>query len=134
MRRTVCLLAALLVLPALGSDTPKEYDEKITLDELDGVWRATGFGQEEMTCRGGDFAVEVGIDIIRGKYRSDNSCNPRHLDMIPSNSIAAGHTFNFIYQIDGDTLRIAGFRVRRTERPRGFDDENAFIEIYKRVK
>src|SRR5581483_6543949 len=80
MRRTVCLLAALLVLPALGSDTPKEYDEKITLEELDGVWRATGFGQEEMTCRGGDFAVEVGIDIIRGKYRSDNSCNPRHLD------------------------------------------------------
>src|SRR5262245_27862133 len=47
MRRTVCLLAiALLVLPSLGSDAPKEYDGTTKRDDVQGTWEFVGFERD----------------------------------------------------------------------------------------
>ncbi len=40
MRRTLWLLAGVLLgVAALGSDSPKEYDDRTTVDPLEGTWR-----------------------------------------------------------------------------------------------
>jgi hypothetical protein len=55
MRRIVCLLAALLVLPSLGSDSPKEYDGTTAWDDgLQGTWEAVEGVQvgRQIKCRG----------------------------------------------------------------------------------
>ena len=43
------------------------------------------------------------------------------------------NTVKYIYQIDGDTLRIAR-TMNDEQRPQGFNDKGVFISTYKRVK
>jgi hypothetical protein len=43
MRRLVSLFAALLVFPPLGSDSPKESDDTVKVDGLEGTWRLTEY-------------------------------------------------------------------------------------------
>ena len=146
MRRTVLLAGVLLSVVALGSDSPKEYDDRTEVAGIEGTWRlkeCTLNGEQlplgqrlmVMTLRGGILTFDLGDGHIdRGTYRIDPAGKLPHFDRVQRFGPFPCVAGKCIYQIDGDTLRIAGFRVRRTERPRGFDDENAFIETYKRVK
>ena len=142
MRRTMLLLAGVLLsVVALGSDSPKEYDDKVNADEIEGTWQWTEFEGElfgmkyhpthysEMTLRNGIFKLTV--PEWHGRYRLDPTHKPAHLDWMPANR----QTLKFIYQIDGDTLKIAGFPHEPTKpRPQAVNDKGVTVWTYKRVK
>jgi uncharacterized protein (TIGR03067 family) len=145
MRRTVLMLAGVLLsVVALGSDSPKEYDNATTLGPLEGTWQLTEIQcnghkinldfQMVVTYRGGTYMLNDG-ETFRGRYRVDPNRNLAYLDRIPSCGYSRGQTFKFIYQIEGDTLRIAYTHAPEdTPRPQGFNDAGVFVDTYKRVK
>ena len=138
MRRTVCLLAALLlVLPSLASDSPKEYDgATVKKDDLEGTWRLVAVKYDgkfmvsdhlEYVFHRGTITFKVrGAETWQGSYRTDPTRKPSDLDM---------YSTKWIYQIDGDALWMAyvPFKFRDT-RPTGFDDNGISIQTFKRVK
>ena len=146
MRRTVCLLAVvLLVVPSLGSDAPRGYDgEAVWDDELQGTWQWDEFNgrkvetnlREVLTFRSGTYTSSYSDgDTFRGSYRLDPTRKPPHLDEVPSNGPYRGQTVKYIYQLDRDTLRIAFMAAEDDmRRPQGFNDKGVYVETYKRVK
>src|SRR5690349_9206168 len=117
MRRIICLLAGvLLVVSSLGSDSPKGYDDKTENGGIEAPWRLIeteykdrkwkAGRQDVMTLRSGIYTGKDSEgETVRGDYRIDPTRTPSTLDWIPSK----GQTvIRFIFQIDGDTLRIAG--------------------------
>jgi|SRR5262245_54221152 uncharacterized protein (TIGR03067 family) len=146
MRRTVCLLAiALLVLPSLGSDAPKEYDGTTKRDDVQGTWEFVGFERdgkilppafsEVMIYRGGAYTriIEEKF-VLRGRYRADPGHTPPYLQDVPDHRLLRGRAFNCIYRVEGDTLRIDYPRDDRARRPQTFHDEDIRVDVYKRVK
>ena len=144
MRRTTLLFAILLVVPLLGSDSPKEYDDVTVNGGIEGTWRETGFEanvrkielnfEVVKTYRSGTFTI-VSPGPSAGSYRIDHSRNPPELDWIPTSGVHKGKTIKWIYQIDGDTLKIACLANEYEKRPpNGFDDKGLYVYTYKRVK
>ena len=140
MRRTMLLLSALVVLALLGSDSRKEYDDRTVYLGIEGTWRLTEIGTKDWRINAPVQRVETfrdetctfkwdDGDTWRGNYRIDSTHKPLHFDLIP----IGGRSLMYIYQIDGDTLRMAHF-ANLQERPQGFSDEGVSIETYKRVK
>jgi uncharacterized protein (TIGR03067 family) len=138
MRRTVCLLAVVLIVPpSLGFDSPKAYDgATVQVDELEGTWRlvAVEFNGIKMVSdhlvyafRSGTITFKVrGAETWRGSYRTDPTRKPSDLDM---------YATKWIYQIDGDMLWMAYVPFKfRDSRPTGFDDQGISIQTFKRVK
>jgi uncharacterized protein (TIGR03067 family) len=135
MRRTVLLLAGVLLSAvALGSDSPKEYDDRVKADELEGTWRLTDIernGEKRPTGRPCVKTFQSGIctfqwddgDPKRVRYYIDTTRTPSHLDV---------DTDRGIYRIDGNMLRIAWRKDQ--QRPQGFKDNGVDAYIYKRVK
>jgi uncharacterized protein (TIGR03067 family) len=66
-------------------------------------------------------------------YKIDATQKPGHLDMTPTEGPDKGKTVKMIFQLDGDTLKIAG-KMKPEERPAGFDDKDAMIITLKREK
>lgn len=150
-RRVLLVLGmcAALVRPVVGSDSPKEYgDATAQGDRLEGSWLLVGYetGGEVlqmpeglvMTFDGGKAAwwpdTGGGPNRVMATYRTDAATRPARLDRFDTGGFHKGKTWKMIYQIDGDTLRIA-YKLSGVERPRGFRDGNDLhIEIYKRVK
>jgi uncharacterized protein (TIGR03067 family) len=140
MHRTVCLLAALLVLPALGSDSPKEYDDKAETDGLEGSWRLVtwefnGGGAiptvGTITFHGRRFVEDNGT---RGTFTTDTQRKPAHFDQTYATGDFAGQTYIGIYQRDGDTLRIA-IHSGGELRPKDFNSNGRFIvQTWERQK
>ena len=75
-----CLLAALLVLPLLGSDGSERYDGATESITVEGTWQRTEFEfdgrkidlpyQSKMTLRGGAYTrKDSNGDTLRGSYR-----------------------------------------------------------------
>jgi uncharacterized protein (TIGR03067 family) len=132
-----CLLAALLVLTLLGSDSTERYDGATERPELAGSWRyvsyevggrrATGYGTK--TYRQRSFVYECDGHVVEGTF----AAGAGKLDeTFPQEG---GRVLKCIYRIDGDTLRIAYMVAGRGERPRGFDDmQDLAIDTYQRVK
>jgi uncharacterized protein (TIGR03067 family) len=148
MRRFVCLLVGvLLVVPALGSDSPKEYGGATDGDELQGTWELVSsgcVGRESpphplhrpciQTYRRGKWTYQqAGRVLDEGTYTSDSRRKLAFLDETKTGGEAARRTQEYIYRIDGDTLRTA-FRLDERGRPQSFDEDDLFIIIYKRVK
>jgi hypothetical protein len=67
-----CLLAALLVLPLLGSGSPKEYDDKTKRNGIIGIWKVvkTENCGTEMTSSGAD---EVIFDEVHVTYKRESA-------------------------------------------------------------
>jgi uncharacterized protein (TIGR03067 family) len=143
-RCLVCVLLALL----LGSDSPKEYDDATAKgDRLEGSWLLVGYetgGEFQqmpeglvMTFEGGKAAwwphTGGGPNLVMATYRTDPGIWPARLDRVDTGGFHKGKTWKMIYQIDGDTLRIA-YRMSGVERPTGFHGNDLEIEIYKRVR
>jgi len=145
MRRTVWLLAGvLLCVLMLGSDSPKEYDDT-TIVSIDGTWqliegeyrgqKTKPRHQEVMTLHDGTYTYQSDNSIYRGTYRIDPVRKPPHLDWVRSNGDRPGKTLLFIYQIDGDTLRTGLMTsVNDRQRPQGFNGPDVFVQTYKRLK
>jgi uncharacterized protein (TIGR03067 family) len=143
MRRTVCLLAALLVLPSLGSDAPKEYDGATAkADDLDGEWQLTAvtfdgiqvtFHKTVVAFHGGRYTETGGKRQEIGTYKVAAVRSPAELDMTPSNGQDQGRTFRHIYRIDGDVLKLAR-TMNGGARPENFQEEAVLLVTYKRVK
>jgi uncharacterized protein (TIGR03067 family) len=140
MRRLFLILAALFALPLLGTDSPKDYDGA-TVAALDGTWMPIDYeeqGKKEHSdeqdlgyawnFRCGIFAYRKPW-TIQQRYRLDPSQNPAHLDLNPDHE----EVLRFIYQINGDILRI-GIGADNTRRPQGFNDAGLTIVTFKRVK
>jgi uncharacterized protein (TIGR03067 family) len=147
MRGTACLLAVLLVLPLLGSDSPKEYDEKTEIAGIEGKWRVTNIEKNDGTTRldagsvwtywSDTFAMTAGDgETMGGKYRIDLTSNPRHLDWTFTTGGIRGTTIKCIYQIghEGDSLRVAYSTIHGTKRPQGFGEAGLCVFSFKRVK
>jgi len=148
MRRFVCLLAGVLVVvPSLGSDSPREYDGATEMDGIEGTWRFVSAeriggdviwaGPPILTFRGGRYVgLRDGRTVERGAYGVDNRQTPRHFDRFPESGPNRGLTLRYIYRVDGDTLKIAetsspGLNV---ERPTGFTQNDVTILTWQRVR
>jgi uncharacterized protein (TIGR03067 family) len=147
MRRTVhSVCAVLFVVVALASDSPKEYDDKTEYVGIEGAWRLTDSTQNGnqlplssrpivMTLRRGTLTFDRGYGHAnRGTYRIASAGKLSHFDRVPVFGPYPCVSGKCISQLDGDTLRIAGFPGKPNERPRGFDDEGVIIETYMRLK
>jgi uncharacterized protein (TIGR03067 family) len=145
MRRLSLLFAVLIVVLLLGSDSSKEYDDQTESVGILGTWRLTErevdgnkavvYGEIVQTYRIGTYTIDGNGPAWQGRYRTDPGANPPRLDWYHSNGPFAGKTIKLIYQIDGDTLRIAFIADGdNSRRPQGFNDKGVSIGIYKRVK
>jgi uncharacterized protein (TIGR03067 family) len=140
MRRLPPLLAALLVLPLLGSDSPKGYDSGRTeIDELEGVWRAvdTSFPpclDQELTLRRGKYRITLDGRAYTGTYKTDRTRSPRHYDERSDEPDAV--TWEMIYEADGQHFRMAYPRhgPGTGPRPQSFSDGGVIVITWKRVK
>jgi uncharacterized protein (TIGR03067 family) len=146
MRRTVLLLAGVLsTLVVLGSDSPREYDDKTGVVGIEGTWRLTEIevnGRRKakpnivcITTFRGDTCTSRWSDgsTFRERYCIDSAQKPSHLDLIASEG--ASTTRKCIYQIDGDTLRVESrYDWNRTGRPQRFNEASDFVLTYKRIK
>jgi uncharacterized protein (TIGR03067 family) len=138
MRRIVCLLAGvLLVVPSVGSDAPREYDDKSEYVGIEGTWRWTTTSGHALvlTFHSGGFTLAVENTVLgRGSYRIDSSRYPLFLDKLPTYGPYKGVTVKCLYQIDGGALRIAYMPSDPEQRPRWFTGEGVEVETYKRVR
>jgi uncharacterized protein (TIGR03067 family) len=144
MRRMILLAGVLLSVVALGSDSPKEYDDRAKVLSIEGTWRliqTEDNGKKNSTPYPEVTTFSNGVlahndDSSRHKYRIDPTAKPSHLDLLPISG--KGEAERCIYQIDGDTLRIASFLFvfdgEETRRPQGFGGDNVWVATYKRVK
>jgi uncharacterized protein (TIGR03067 family) len=144
MRRTVGLLTALLLaVQSLGSGSPKDFDGAIEADELQGTWEAVAAefrGKDAVfnapwvwTFRDGKYVVKTPAGTTAGTYRINRTTKPAHLDETPADGRYKGQMQKGIYQVEGDTLRLA-FTWLGTDRPEDFDKKSDLLLItLKRV-
>ena len=136
MPRSLLLLAALLVLPLLASDAPKENGGAAAQsDGLEGTWEAVDSMGQMLTYRHGRFTISLNGDAKAGTYITDLRRTPRRLDEIPDPDAEGPRTWRMIYETQGDTLRVAYQSVGPNgERPNGFSDGGSRMMTWKRVK
>jgi uncharacterized protein (TIGR03067 family) len=112
MRRRLPL-AALLVLPLLGSDSPKEYDDRAQDTGIEGAWRfvycETGGVRTDAdpvwpcVYKGGKFTW-LGHDEVDGMYKVNDRVRPARLT---KHTIITDTTYKCIFRFDVDTLLVA---------------------------
>ena len=141
MRRTVCLLVGvLLVVPSLGSDTPKDYDGAAEAADLEGSWQQVGVvwnGRLTTTEVGPVWTYRNGRETTHDDgrlvgecpYTVDASSRPARMDTVETAGKHKGKTWRHIYRVEGDTLRMA-HGPPGGERPRSFEDKDANIGIH----
>src|SRR5690242_5712976 len=139
MRRIVSLLAGvLLVVPSLGSDSPRGYEAATAGDELHGTWREVeAVSPFEWTFRGGQYVWKgqspAGPFSRAGTYTIVPRRKIGYLDHPRGDDRLDAPTWNGIYELDRDTLRIATRRCS-AEMPESFDQDELTIWTLKRVK
>ena len=121
MRRLLLPFVVLLVLLLLGSDSPKEYDGTTEYIGIEGTWRLIEYDfkgnktnpQCVRTFRNETYTTKWRQgDTWRGNYRIDLTPKTPHLDLNTDD----GPTLLYIYQIDGDTLRMASLENSKNAR------------------
>src|SRR5260370_27737192 len=128
MRRVYLLFAVLRVVPLLGSDSPKEYDDATTSsDSLEGSWDrvsaehngvpvAFAGGVLHFRVAGRTWREETkGSAALAGTYRVEGVRRHTNLDLFHDEG--NGTPSRYIYRVEGDTLRV-GF-TSRDRRPDG---------------
>jgi uncharacterized protein (TIGR03067 family) len=142
MRRPLWLLVALLALPLLGSDSPKEYDGAAEMCELEGEWEIVSVESDPvplpssglMVFRDGKWRYSREDELVgTGAYTTDSNRKPCHLDLTFTEGGRKGQTWKYLYRHDGDRLRIAE-RDGGRSRPGSFDEQQLYILNLRRVK
>jgi uncharacterized protein (TIGR03067 family) len=143
MRRTILLAGVLLGVVALGSDSPKEYDGRIQVQNLlNGKWRPLKL---EITDKTGGKIIYINgdktaavvfqdarydwgwgdkysrLEASRGICTLDSGKSPGHLDLTDTTGPDAGVTRRCIYRIDGETVEIASTTGEPANRPERFE-------------
>jgi hypothetical protein len=92
VKKLLPLLAALVIAPLLGSDSPTEYDGRTQMANLEGTWRLVKIkrgdqdGKDppwELVFRAGGTYSWVGPGRVDGTYKVDAGRVPGHLDLFP---------------------------------------------------
>jgi uncharacterized protein (TIGR03067 family) len=145
MRRTVCLLATLLVLPSLGSDSPKEYDDNAEIDGLQGTWQLVEAQGKTIPpewqiveiFRSGKWTLRSGGEIKgEGIYEVDVTRHPATFDERATGIWGTwddGMTKRGIYRIERNMLWTAN-KLEGEVRPKSFSEDGLYIAVWKRVK
>jgi uncharacterized protein (TIGR03067 family) len=114
-------------------------------DKLKGTWEVVsmevgGKKAPDEAFKGQTLTFEADKVISKGKdkpdpatYTIDATKKPAELDIVPTEGPQKGKTVKMIFQLDGDTLKIAG-KMEPTERPKGFDDKDVVVMTLKRQK
>jgi hypothetical protein len=147
MRRTIWPWAgALLAAAALGSDSPREYDDTtIQVDRLEGEWSQIGRRTKNdlgvlqpqiviRPCDNGMYKVECLAYALLGSHttvRIDLGHQPARMS-VTSTGAGVVPLCQCIYRLDGDTLLIGCMRNPST-RPSSFESEGVYLQAYKRV-
>jgi uncharacterized protein (TIGR03067 family) len=133
---------------ALGSDSPKQYDDTTETDGLQGTWRLVSLylaGSEVrptnsfITFRGDRWSSSSDGQITsEGRYWTHKHRMPSSLHVRYTAGPGKGETSGYIYRIDGDWL-IEACVQHGEALPKGFhhDPDNGLHYIYstyKRVK
>ena len=148
MPRIHFLLAGLLLsVVSLGSDSAKEYDDETEHAGIEGRWLLTESGietakpyrgeAEVLSFRGRTFKFEYPISnkTSAGTCWTNPARVPHHLELTALSGNIKGRKFRWIYEIEGDTLRIAGDLDSAFERhPQAFNEKGLRIWVYKRAK
>jgi uncharacterized protein (TIGR03067 family) len=148
MSRLLLPVAALFtVLPSLGTDSPKEYDDATEMRSIEGTWRCVSVklngvdvqplkGDEILlTFRAGSYEeIYLGLRDRWGPCAVDAARWPARLDLTYSDGPHKGKVWQNIYRLDGDTLRIA-YTGSPDGRPTSFDSKpGVWVHTYKRVR
>jgi len=155
----VVVLLAVELLAAQGRDATRTDKEK-----LQGTWILAGMeahgkpfpkdlldkkGKIKLTFKGEKvIAEEPGRPAQEGTYTIDVSAKPKQIDLIPLNEGKDRARDCGIYELDGDTLKLAFGLPRDKEdkcdrprgfgeksiRPKGFGEKGSMTVTFKRVK
>jgi hypothetical protein len=138
MRRLLLAFALLSVLGVLGSDSSREYDDQIAMEGIEGTWRPVERNANRnvrqklpaswpLTFRNGTIIRDLGNEVyVRGTYSVDQTCYPHRMTWA---------NLNMIWEVNGNTLRIAYRLDLPGLYPQGFDpDEDVVVNVYKRVR
>jgi uncharacterized protein (TIGR03067 family) len=136
------------VLPLLGSDSPRRYDGTTAEvdEELQGRWtrhsvESNGHllmvpGGVLLTVRGRAWEENTRGQLRTAAYTTDPSRNPRRLELVHPDD-PPGIKRRYLYQIHGDTLKIASLWPNDAW-PVSFkdfdDDVGLTVVTYKRAK
>ncbi len=142
MRRLLLLSAMLLtgLLPAANG--PSDYDHRTVSTGLEDSWRLVSttfereFCDEEsrnviITYRRGRYTINSESDVSTGSYAVVAGTSPARMDDTRDPCSAPTVTRRYIYQIDGDRLKIAGDRLN-SKRPASFNDPDIVIYSFTR--
>jgi len=153
MTRKLLGMAALLCLVALQSHaaardkgSPTESDKTVVASRLQGTWVMVSIeimgmkiegpkGQElAFTFDGDKFIVHEAMHREEGSYKVDETKNPKAIDLVaPMGKMK--ETIKGIYQLEGDTLKIAfSPEGPNGNRPTTFDAKVTAIIVFKRKK
>jgi uncharacterized protein (TIGR03067 family) len=134
------LLGVLVVGLAVAADD-KPDDVK---DKLKGTWAVVSieFGGmkvpaevvkgQSITFEGDKMTQRDKDKVEPATYKIDASKMPAELDQTVTEGSGKGKTVQLIFQLDGDTLKIAG--KMKPGRPKGFDDKDVMVMTLKREK
>jgi uncharacterized protein (TIGR03067 family) len=139
MKKLPPLLVAVLTLTLLGSDSPKDYDDRTQLAGIEGAWRRVEVkvngqvqndpGDPGLIFRGQKFEWTGGGGGPKGTYTFNTSHRPAHLDMKATDQPVN----ECIFQVDGEVLLLA-FRRTGTGRPKNFEEQEVWVETFRRVR
>ena len=135
-------LIVMLALGLLGSDSPKEWDDRVEEYGLEGTWRLVsaidggpppgpGTTSDTMTFHRGRFVWHEGSNTLAGTYTTWPANRPAGLDLIHEEGPLKNRSWLGVYKLDGDKLYIAT-RSSSDDRPNGFTGPELSTWIWKR--
>lgn len=143
MRRLSLLFAVLLIVPLLGSNSPKEYDDRTEEVGIEGTWQLLAVERNGekvnpitwvLALRGGKFTrADSDGDKVNGVYRFDTTQKPYHLDLIPEPGTKYVRSAE-IAEIHGPTLKTAWTSSCWANRPSSLHDKDIYVGTFKRLK
>jgi uncharacterized protein (TIGR03067 family) len=143
IRYTLGLLAITVLAGVVEAAEKADAD----LEKIQGSWKLTSLEIDGKTIPasegGGVFVFGKGNKLVRkqkdkadkeGTFKIDASKDPKELDLIGPKG-EEKETMRTIYQLDGDTLKLAfSAEGPKGGRPTAFDSKKAAIMILKRQK
>jgi uncharacterized protein (TIGR03067 family) len=147
MKKLLPLLTVLLVLPLLGSDSPRGDDgAAVQLDEqLQGTWVHVSLERNghlmmqpksDITFRGQQCLEKCHGEPRAGSYTTNTGRNPRRLEIIHGDNLLEERR-EYIYEVRGDILKLV-YSGPGGERPTSFDNLNTkagyYVATYRRAK
>jgi uncharacterized protein (TIGR03067 family) len=145
MKRSILAFAALTVLVATTAAADKADAD---LEKLQGSWNIASIEIDGKAIPapegGGTFVFAKGKKLVmkekgkadkEGTYKMSADKTPKQLDLVGPGKDKKTEVMETIYQIDGDTLKLAfSAKGPKGKRPTAFDSKTAIVMTLKRQK